>query len=39
MEKHRTAVLKIYELIEKESSMMSVEGRKTLLDEVEKTFS
>lgn len=39
MEKQRAAILKIHELIEKDSSMMSVEGRKTLLDEVEKTSS
>lgn len=39
MEKHRTTSLKINELIEKESLMMCLEGRKTLLDEVKKTFS
>lgn len=39
MEKHRTTILKINELTEKENPVMCLEGRKTLLDEVEKTVS
>lgn len=39
MEKHGTTILKINELTKKESPVICLQGRKTLLDEVEKTFS
>lgn len=39
MEKHGTTILKINELTKKGSPVICLQGRKTLLDEVEKTFS